>query len=454
MFQVTVDWRANEKTTRVKLYDPPRIFAILVLLAIPSLAEEIVVTLPPALGPLDNPLKGWCPYTNAGKIHQPYSMVYFYVPWSQLEPSPGEYRFDHWEQTWNVPAAERKHIVFRVYVDYPGKPSGLPAWLQQAGVKQKPYQHHGSGLSPDYDDPKMIAAMLRLIEALGKRYNEHPRIAFIQLGLLGFWGEWHTWPQETLYASPQTERRVIDAYHQAFPNKSLMVRYARNDAGQQPWIGFHDDMFPQDTDNGKDWSFLAGLRASGRTENWKQAVIGGEMVPHQASRWLGRDFALTTEMLKRSHFTWVGPYCPALEKGETDDFRKRSQAMVRAMGYEFQLTQVRHTAAIKTGQKVRIELDGKNTGVAPFYYPWSIEWALIDAAGKPVSTRTVPWDVRRWQPGLFTERSELQFDSPPGRYQLAIGIRDPWQDRPAIGFANQLQTAAGWTILSELRVIP
>ena len=39
----------------------------------------------PSPGPLDNPLKGYCLYTTAGKIHRPYSMVFQYVSWKELE---------------------------------------------------------------------------------------------------------------------------------------------------------------------------------------------------------------------------------------------------------------------------------------------------------------------------------------------------------------------------------
>jgi hypothetical protein len=72
----------------------------------------------------------------------------------------------------------------------------------------------------------MLAAMERLIGALGHRYDGNPRVALLELGLLGFWGEWHTWPRDELYARPDTERRVIDAYHRAFPHKVLMARHA------------------------------------------------------------------------------------------------------------------------------------------------------------------------------------------------------------------------------------
>ena len=65
-------------------------------------ADDVVIRPLPKPGPLDNPLKGWCPYTDAGEIRQPYSMVFLYVPWSELEPSSGDYRFDAWEKSWNV----------------------------------------------------------------------------------------------------------------------------------------------------------------------------------------------------------------------------------------------------------------------------------------------------------------------------------------------------------------
>ena len=417
-------------------------------------AQATIVRPLPGEAPLDNPLKGWCPYTDAGEIHQPYSMVFLYVPWNELEPASGEYRFEQWEKKWDVRTARDKHIVFRVFVDYPGLPSGLPAWLRKAGVHETRYQDHGGGMSPDYNHPEMVAAMERLIAALGRRYNDHPRVAFIQLGLLGFWGEWHTWPRDQMYASEETERRVIDAYRNAFPDKSLMVRYARDHAGKQPWIGFHDDMFPEDTDNGQDWSFLAGIRDAGRTANWKRAVVGGEMVPHQAEKWVVSDFGTTTEMIKRSHFTWVGPYCPALKKPTSAEYQRRSREIVQMLGYQYRIVRVTYPDSVSSGQAVAINLAGENTGVAPFYYPWRVDWALLDRSGKVADRQSVDWDIRKWLPGSFDEDCEVTFNVPEGTYRLALGIRDPWQDRPAIGFANRLDTADGWTIISDLRVSP
>src|SRR5690606_5493694 len=116
--------------------------ALVVVLSVMSSAEDVVVRPQPADGPLDNPLNGWCPYPNAGPIHQPYSMVFQYRSWRELEPVEGEFRFEEWESSWNSKAAKDKHIIFRVYIDYPKRPSGLPDWLRSAGVKETAYEDY------------------------------------------------------------------------------------------------------------------------------------------------------------------------------------------------------------------------------------------------------------------------------------------------------------------------
>ncbi|MGH7195149.1 MAG: hypothetical protein ACREJM_16670, partial [Candidatus Saccharimonadales bacterium] len=103
-------------------------------------AVEEIVYPEAADGPLDNPLKGWCPYVDAGDIHFPYSMVFFTVAWNELEPREGQYAFDKWEKkAWGAERARGKHVVFRIYADMPGRPTGMPQWLLDKGVRLTPY---------------------------------------------------------------------------------------------------------------------------------------------------------------------------------------------------------------------------------------------------------------------------------------------------------------------------
>jgi len=432
---------------------PSVLLSVLVLgtaLSGPS-SGQVVVRPEPGFGPRANPLKGWCPSVSAGPITLPYSMVYHNVSWKELEPTQGQYDFDAWERrAWFVPEGRGKHVVFRPFVDYPGKPSGLPDWLKDR-VKLTPYPDHGGGLSPDYESPALVEGLERLIAALGKRYDTDPRVAFIELGLLGFWGEWHTWPVDRLKPSVSTEKRVIDAYHKAFPNVGLMARSARDDAGTRDWLGFHDDMFPEDTDNGQDWSFLSGIRKSGRADNWKRAPIGGEMVPGAARKWTGEGFQQSMDMVERGHFSWIGPYCPALDRKL--QFSQRPQALVLKMGYQFRWEEFRFPAQIEKGKPCSVELIGVNEGVAPFYKDWAVELTLIPEQFEPVGRTRLAVDLRTWLPGAIRVKSTATFQAPAGRYSLALGIIDPMTGRPAVEFANKGENRGGWFVLGAVEVV-
>ena len=434
-----------------------RLFFLLIIVATvfqaTSEAKEVVVRPKAAPGPLDNPLKGYCVYTDAGKIHRPYSMVFLYVPWKKLEPAEGRYAFAEWEkEAWGHPVAAGKHVVLRVYADYPKKPPAMPDWLLKKGVTQKPYKNYGGGLSPDYDHPDMVTALERLIAAMGARYDKHPRVAFIQLGLLGFWGEWHTYPRNELFASEKTRRRVLEAYRKAFPNKQLMARYADGLPGEYPRMGFHDDMFPEDTDNGKNWSFLERMRRAKRIDSWKTTIIGGEMTPPHARKWLGEQWNFTMEMARRSHFTWVGPYGPALQSNASPQFVKRSDEMVRLLGYQYRLTEMRFPAKARAGHPAKVIIRGVNEGVAPFYYAWPLKLAWLDGRGAAAASATLRDDLRKWLPGPFALDADLDAPIEKGIYRLALGIEDPWTGEPAIRFANDLPVTRGWTILGQVEV--
>ena len=417
---------------------------------------EQVVHPEAAPGPLDNPLKGWCTYTMKQPT-QPYSMVYRYVSWKELEPEEGHYRFDVWEKkSWEEPLARGKHIVFRVFLDYPSTTpgsSGVPDWLLAKGVKTTHYTDYGGGDSPDYNDPRLIAGLERLLVALGKRYDTHPRIAFIEMGMLGFWGEWHTYPHNELFASAATQQRILDAAHRAFPNKMVMTRNPGAYAGKAPWLGYFDDMFPADTDGPEAWKFLPTMRRAGRSDIWKQAAIGGEMEPGAAKKWLGASFAETMREVEAAHFTWVGPYNPALEVAPDPEYTVHCQAMVRRMGYEFALKEIRHARTLSSGSRLKIRITGENQGVAPFYYPWAVKFALLDSQREVVEILPTSADIRTWQPGSFHLEADPPVHARPGRYTLALGIEDPWTHKPAIAFANALPRHEDWTLISTVEIV-
>ncbi len=210
-------------------------------------------------------------------------------------------------------------------------------------------------------------------------------------------------------------------------------------------------MFPQDTDNGEDWSFLAGLRQEQRTDNWKNAVWEEKWcLEKRLVGWQRLQDDSNNAGTQSLHMDW--PLLPGPVGILDQQFLRCCQELIRRSGYEYTIVEVRHASQARPKQAMTISVKGQNRGVAPFYYPWKVEFALLDQQGRAVAVQSTDWDLRTWQPGEFSETTELGFDAAPGTYRLAIGIRDPWKDQPAIRFANDLPVVNGWTVLSELKL--
>ena len=443
------------------LTTPMKLFRTLTLLVLSVLyyhslnAQDVVTgTLLPKTITYNQPLKGWAPYTTAGTIHQPYSMVFLYASWKELEPIEGQYEFEKWEkEDWAHPHAEGKHVIFRIYMDYPTKASGIPVWLLDKGVETQKYSQHGGGITPNYNHPEMRKSLANFIAALGARYNLNPRVAFIQLGLLGHWGEWHTYPQTERFADHTTTKIVVEAYRKAFPDKMLMARYPRGYAAIPKWLGFHDDMFPADTQNGKDWAFLTTLKASGQDKNWMVAPVGGEMEPFQSEKWMLPEYGNTQKALRNGHFSWIGPYCPALVETKSQAYLNNCKELLQEMGYDFRILTYEHKRTIKQGDPLQLSLTGKNQGIAPFYYKWPVYLAFINTDGTIATTET-DLDIRLWRPGEFkTLMTASSQNLPPGLYRLGIGVIDPWTQKPRLKFSNKMELHKdGWQIFSHLEI--
>lgn len=400
--------------------------------------------------PIENPLKGYAAYLDgAPKLSGYASMAYVEAPWSDLEPEEGQYRFDRLDARFEHPLSKDKSVVLRIWLDYPSRPSGVPGWLRAKGLKMTPYSEYGGGLSPDYDNDELKRGLFRFIAALGRRYADSGRVRFIEVGFLGFWGEFHTYPHDQWFASSATQSLVVDALHRAFPHTHLLGRNPAYASLNQPWMGFHDDMIPDDTDSGEVWDFLPELTAHGLQNNWKVAPTGGEMVPFAAKRLLSTDWDKLTSAVRKCHFSFIAGYCPVLEQNVSPEFKRRSDELASLLGYSFRLQRALLPAATSASSSWRFEISGSNVGVAPFYYPWPVNLALLRPGGGVVDQQPLNVDVRSWLPGGFTMAGSVRWHAPAGSYDVAIGILDPASKRPVIRFANQLEYTNGWTILKR-----
>lgn len=434
-------------------------------------AESHLLAYAPA--PPDNPLKGFVPYLRADSTF-PHSMEWDYTKLSEVMLGPTNFNWGVFEAKLEAAASRGHQFVARFYLEWPGKTTGVPQYLIAEGLALRRWTNTNTqpfppaaDHTPDYEDPRLRAALTNFIHALGRRYDGDARLGFVGLGLLGTWGEWHNHPNNDWFASKTVQQEVMDAYEAAFKRTRLVARYPAGtndhryaDNGQRA-IGYHDDSFAWATVHTgqpkEAWFFETRLRAAAALEKWRTQPIGGEVRPEV---WLclfdnpscvpkGQEF---DRCLTATHVSWLcneGVFRGKIQGAA----RERAIAAVRRMGYELHVARV-DLALSTAGDTLAATLIVTNTGIAPFYYDWPVELAAVNAQKQIVATWQMDWKLTKVIPGeaapawSYTATTTLL---PPGNYQLFLRVPNPLAKGLPLRFANQTQdrTVPGWLDVGE-----
>ncbi|MFT4692379.1 MAG: hypothetical protein ACJASX_002036 [Limisphaerales bacterium] len=405
--------------------------------------------------PADNPLKGFMPFRGDYRGAFPHSMEWDYFPLGDLMTGPEAFDFEVVERSLMEVSARGHQLVMRVYLDYPEKSTGVPQFLIDEGVKMRPYEDHGGGLSPDYEDERLVQALEKFIAAFGNKYDGDPRLGFLTIGLVGFWGEWHTYPHDEWMPGFSVQRRILHAYDSAFSETRMLVRRPVADSTMLS-IGYHDDSFAFSTLPTVDWHFVSQLRAAGATNQWRTNPIGGELRPElQLAIWdqpipadiQHEDFA---ECVKQTHASWL--VNQRVFNGELSAVaHARAVAGARSLGYEYFVSQT-HVPPIRAGEAMVVELALENRGVAPFYYDWPVQLRVL-SQGKPVHEGSLPLRLTQVMPDSVTSlRVEILNSFSAGEYECLIRVVPPFVGAKPFRFANEELDAENWLRIGVLRV--
>jgi len=443
--------------------------AVLLAFATPSHAQDFH-PLPYAPAPVDNPLKGFVPYdADSGQANFPHSLEWFYLPLTDLMPAAKTFDWAPLEKHLTAIAARGHQAVMRVYLDYPGHTPGTPKFLLDAGLTTWHYEYsknNGKSVSPNYEDPRLRAALADFIAAFGAKYDGDPRLGFITVGLLGYWGEWHTSDHRDRFASKTVQSEVMEAYLRTFHRTRLLLRYPAGP--DDPYyadnhtlaMGYHDDSFAWATmpkGDPKSWFFLDRMTRAGVLDKWRTQPIGGEVRPEVwDTLWNDPSGAPTGQeygpCVEATHATWLmntGVFRPAL----ADARRDRALAGARRLGYELSVTEAALEGSIENGIHIQIRM--RNRGVAPFYYAWPVELGLLDPAGKFVGTEATDWNLTTVLPGEKPTEFEAGVSAdnlPSGTYHILLRVANPLPKGAPLRFANQAQDRllAGWLDLGAV----
>ena len=438
---------------------------------------------------LDNPYAGWAPSSRGGGYKQPFSLVTANISWRDLEPGKGKMDWAAIEKKYDIDkwTDSGKRVILRVVMDIPGddpQHMDIPDWLYKELKAEEGYANakhwyatdSGSGYSPNYESVILIREHARMIRALAARYDRDPRIAFIQIGSLGHFGEFHSSLTDDPFPDVSVTDQYVRPYIDAFRSKQLGMRKpfpiaASNGLGlfndmfgesdstktwlewtRQGWSGIHDYIGPNDDPD--------RLQSQSRMpEFWKKAYSGGEFSSNRPAAAHVEDGVIleAAEEIRQSHTSWIGATALAV-LGEGDGLTLSEQAnadyLLRLMGYRFVPETVNHAGTVKAGQTLPVDMTWSNKGVAPFYYPWQVELALADAEGGllPSTRSAVNADIRQWLPGKrkVTAVMKVPDQLPAGKYKLLVAIIDPDSGKPGIQLGIEGKRNDGWYELNDL----
>lgn len=304
------------------------------------------------------------------------------------------------------------------------------------------------------DTPEFFFRVRNLVKKLGHVWNSDPRIAYIEMGIYGLWGEQH---EDSL--SREAQFNLSQAFHEAFPDKLSMLRCPRNCMGQG--FGMYWDSFAH-----IDEEYYA--RDAVRFLDWRKAVMGGEIAHNWGNHQIQPGDDLNDTLIAPEHkdrfldyVFWQHNNHLGMWFEHDDRYEKALEGLAeyqKRAGYRFVLEQVEYS--MQEG-RLTVGFDVRNIGASPFYYRWPVSMALLDAAGAVVLEQDFDGvDIRSWQPGdrwsfekrAYEEPAALHHAEqsmplagvPDGVYRLALAIKDPSSGRPNVLFATRQYQNGGW----------
>ena len=263
------------------------------------------------------------------------------------------------------------------------------------------------------DDPIVLERHLDFIKRLGERYDHHPDLDHLDLGSVGWWGEWHLSGSKTCRL-PALENRmkIVNAYLGAFQE---------NPAADAHWgQGMLDLRHPA-------WRWLAsrfvGRPGQGFSPTWNHMRITYPSLIQEAKvheAWKNGPIAFeppgeVREFVEKGWpLRWIFNYGLALhgssfsgKSGRLPDdegFRQELERFLRRLGYRLVLRELTHPAQAQPGTKLELVMQWQNVGSAPCYKPYRLAYRLASGSGYR-KTFVSDVAVHRWLPGsieLFT----------------------------------------------------
>jgi len=464
-----------------------RLLVCLAALAAPGAFGQDVVVVPAETDEiLANPGMGWQTFHRTAKEDKnlpswiPSTVHYARWGWGELEPASGNLNTAFLDKVLKETREAGQKLAFRVMCCSTTRNAPYhPKWLTSVGGKEITASYGESSFPiPDMDDPIVLKRHLDFIRRLGEKYDGHPDIDHVDLGSIGWWGEWHLSGAKTnKFPTLENRKKVVDAYLAAFRRTPLLMLIGGGECLKYACArgaGWRADCLGDLGGFSRTWCHMkkgypGWIAEAGIQDVWKSAPVAWETC-WDMRKWVSEGWSLRYifNYALACHASVINNKSAPLP--EREDVRPEIERFLRRLGYRLVLKELKHPA--KARQELVLSMRWQNTGSAPCYRPYRLAYRLSNDAGfeKVLLGRLA---VNRWLPGsveLFTpeffkeppdlpggeihavsERLDLR-EVPPGSYVLSVGVVDA-SSVPVVRLGIKGRTRDGWYPLSRVEII-
>ena len=463
---------------------PFALFVILAAAIIPafqsgcSRPEKVVVEPVEIHDVLVNPGMGFTTFYsfNGDEInanHPECSIAYFRWYWDVLEPEEGKIDFAMIDSILDLARVHGQKLAFRVMSQNGHEDADkavddrmeVPRWYRRSGTPGF-YYPDGVRWMPDYDSEVFFEKHGRLIRALGERYDGHPGIDHVDIGSIGHWGEWHTEGLDYKHMPGlENQFRMVDIYLESFSNTPLVMQVDAHEAlkyAVSKGTGVRADCVGDMTENRffeKDGTptnhmlirYPRAFGLEGMSDAWKTAPIVFETCGN--FQWW-YDEGWDVDFIFSQALDW---HMSALNNKSfpiPDEWRPRVNELQKKMGYRFVLKRLEHLSWVRAGEKMLLQMQWENKGVAPCYLKHPVAVELRNPRSGTSKIFDTDIDITGWLPGVHRVEVEIEppDDMPAGTYEIRLAFLDPYTRKPRIKLAVEGLDDDGWYRLSRVEV--
>ncbi len=439
---------------------------------------------------LANPGMGWETFHHTRDKDEnlpdwiPSTVHYARWGWDTLEPEPGKIDYAFLDAVLDETRQAGQQLAFRVMCCSTSRGNPYhPGWLEGVGGKILicDYSNLKELAIPDLDDPVVLERHLDFIKRLGARYDGHPVIDHIDIGTVGWWGEWHMSSSKTAkMPTMETRKKILDAYFAAFRKTPLLMLIGGGECltyAAERGAGWRADCVGDMGGFSKTWCHMCDaypklIPEAGVGETWRTAPVAWESC-WDMRRWVQDGWSLRYifNYALALHGSYLNNKSAPLPEGE--NVRPEIERFLRQLGYRLVLREFSHPERAKAGEPLELAMKWQNVGSAPCYKPYRVAYRLTDPNGY-AKTLVANVTVNKWMPGSVETFTEEFMKNPPelppgpvvevidrvtlpqdmfsGTYRLDIAIVGEQTREPVVRLGIKGRAEDGWYPLSTIQV--